>query len=243
MGRWRLDKKFYVFFNKTMKTKKVLKVLPAAAAESDETRVRILAAARIQFFQFGFSQITTDAIASSSGISKATLYKYFSSKEQLLREIVFGLLGEIEVGVEAIIQDEKKDFVEKLRELLTFIGLRLARMGRLLTLDIQRNAPQIWKEIEEFRRDKILSKLKQIIEQGTKTGVFRADFNQDLLVLMYVTLIQNIMNPATLVQYSLSFAEGFETIVKIVLEGILAEKSRARYLYRRPTSRKKFEDK
>jgi hypothetical protein len=47
---------------------------------------------------------------------------------------------------------------------------------------------------------------------------------------MYITLIQNIMNPAILVQFSLSFTEGFEMIIKIVLEGILAEKGRARYL-------------
>ncbi len=198
--------------------------------EADKTRVRILEAAREQFLQFGFSQSTVDEIASSLGISKATLYKYFSSKEQLLREIVFGLLRAIEAGVDAVIQDDRKDFVEKLREVFSFIGMKLSEIGGLLTLDIQRNAPEIWKEIDEFRKVKILSKLKRIIQEGVESGVFRPDFNQDLLVLMYVTLIQNIMNPAILVQFSLSFTEGFEMIIKIVLEGILAEKGRTRYL-------------
>jgi AcrR family transcriptional regulator len=213
-----------------MKTKKVLQVPSRVSAEDDKTGVRILEAARRQFLQFGFSPVTMEEIASSLAISKATLYKYFSSKEQLLREIVFGLLGEIEAGVEAVVQDEKTDFVEKLRRLLSFIGIKLAGIGGLLTLDIQRNAPEIWKEVDGFRRDRILSKLKGIIQEGMETGVFRADFDQDLLVLIYVALIQNIMNPATLVQFSLSFVEGFEMIIKIVLEGILAEKGRTRYL-------------
>jgi len=198
--------------------------------EAEKTRTRILEAARGQFIQFGFSQTTVDEIASSLGISKATLYKYFSSKEQLLREIVFGLLRSIEAGVDAITQDERKDFVEKLGEMLSFIGMKLAGISGLLTIDIQRNAPEIWREIDEFRRERILSKLKRIIQEGVENGVFRPDFNQDLLVLMYITLIQSIMNPATLVQFSLSFSEGFEIIIRIVLEGILAEKGRARYL-------------
>lgn len=228
----RLDKLFKLLLNKTMKTKKVLRVPINLAAESNKTRVRILEAARDQFFQFGFSQVTTDEIASSLGISKATLYRYFSSKEQLLREIVFGLLREIEAGVDAVIEDKKKDFVEKLAELLGFIGLKLTRIGGLITLDIQRNVPELWKEFEEFRKEKILSKLKFILSKGSEEGVFRADLNQDLLVLMYVTLIQNIMNPVTLIQFSLSFQEAFGMLIKIVLEGILAENARAKYLSR-----------
>jgi AcrR family transcriptional regulator len=212
-----------------MKTKKVLGVRGRPDPEKAGTRERILETARTQLYQYGFSRTTTDEIASLAGMSKATLYKYFSSKEDLLREIVFGVLGEIETGVNLVILDEEKDFVEKLRDLLTFIGLKLAEMGRLL-LDVQKNAPLVWKEIEAFRRDRILSKLNRVIKEGIDAGVFRPDFNQDLLVLMYVTLIQNIMNPATLVRYSLSFAEGFEMIIKIVFEGILTKKSRARYL-------------
>jgi len=198
--------------------------------EPDKTRALILEAAREQFVQFGFSQTTVEDIASSLGISKATLYKYFSSKEQLLREIVFGLLRSIEAGVNSVIQDERKDFPQKLGEMLSFIGLKLAGISGLLTLDIQRNTPEIWKEIDEFRRERILSKLKRIIQEGVENGVFRPDFDQDLLVLMYITLIQNIMNPATLVRFSLSFNEGFEMIIRIVLEGILADKGRARYI-------------
>jgi AcrR family transcriptional regulator len=215
-----------------MKTRKVLRVPFQAAIESDRTRARILEAARSQFLQFGFSQTTMAEIASTLGISKATLYKYFSGKEVLLREIIFGLFGEMEAGIDALIKDEKTDFAQKLRGILSLIGLKLAGMGGLVTLDIQRTAPELWKEVDEFRKVKILSKIKWIIQEGVETGVFRADFDQDLLVLMYISLIQSIMNPATLVQFSLSFAEGFEMIIKIVLEGILTDKGRTGYFPR-----------
>jgi len=190
---------------------------------------RMLQAAREEFLRLGFSGVTTDGIAASIGISKATLYRYFSSKEQLCREVLYGLLQEVEAGVDALIKDQSLPFVEKLAGILSFIGLQLAKMSGLFTLDLQRNAPGIWKEVEAFRQERILSKLKLILGQGLKSGDFRSDIDQDFLILLYVTVIQEIMNPAILVRFSLSFPEAFRMIVSMMIEGILTEKGRIRY--------------
>jgi hypothetical protein len=40
------------------------------------------------------------------------------------------------------------------------------------------------------------------------------------------------MTPATLVPFSLSFAEAFQIIITILLEGALTDKARSRYLTR-----------
>jgi hypothetical protein len=83
--------------------------------------------------------------------------------------------------------------------------------------------------VEAFRQERVLSKLKLILGQGLKSGDFRKDIDQDFLILLYVTVIQEIMNPATLVRFSLSFPQAFRMIVSMMIEGILTEKGRARY--------------
>jgi AcrR family transcriptional regulator len=163
------------------------------------------------------------------GISKATLYRAFASKEQLCREVLIGLLREVEAGVDARINAPKQKFVVKLAGILSFMGLELAKMSGLFTLDLQRNAPRIWREVEAFRQERILSKLKLILGQGLKSGDFRNDMDQDFLILLYVTIIQEIMNPAILVRFSLSFPEAFRMVVSLMIEGILTEQGRARY--------------
>jgi len=215
-----------------MKTQRVFKVLSSAAPGGDPTRARILEAAREQFLRLGFSPVTTDAIASAAGVSKATLYRNFPSKERLFREIVLELLREIEAGVESLINSRGRNFIEKLAAILSFMGIELSKMSGLATLDMQRNAPAVWKEVEAFRRERIFAKLKRILEEGRATGVFRDDMNQDFLILVYVTIIQEIMNPATLVPFSLSFGEAFRMIITMMVEGILTEKGRARFLSR-----------
>lgn len=213
-----------------MKTQRVFRVLNRETPKNDSTRVRILEVAREHFLRFGFSPVTTDAIATAAGVSKATLYRYFPGKERLFREIILGQLLEIEAGIESLISTGERDFVRKLAAILSFMGLELSKLGGLVTLDMQRNAPAVWKEFETFRKQRIFAKLKKILEEGRASGVFRSDIHQDFLILLYATIIQEVMNPATLVPFSLSFGEAFQIIISIMLEGALTERSRARYL-------------
>jgi len=69
--------------------------LQAVVTESEAMQKRssprkegILTAARAQFLEQGFSKTSMDAIARSAGVSKATLYAYFPSKETLFADLV-----------------------------------------------------------------------------------------------------------------------------------------------------------
>jgi len=215
-----------------MKTQRVFRVPRPPSRIDDPTRARILEAARDQFLRLGFSPVTTDDIASAAGVSKATLYRAFPGKEQLFREVILGQLLEIETGIDSLISARDRDFVSKLAAILSFMGLELSKLSGLVTVDMQRNAPAVWKEFEAFRRQRVFAKLKRILEEGRASGVFRSDIHQDFLILLYATIIQEVMNPATLVPFSLSFGEAFQIIITILLEGALTEKARSRYLSR-----------
>lgn len=68
----------------------------AAARDSDTAEehvpgrkeCQILSAARVQFLEQGFSDTSMDAIARRAGVSKATLYAYFPSKEALFSHLI-----------------------------------------------------------------------------------------------------------------------------------------------------------
>lgn len=194
-----------------------------------QIRNRILETAREQFFQLGFTRVTMDEIASGLGMSKKTLYKFFPGKEGLLREVVKLNMGEIERGIDEILQDRGLSFVEKLKQLMAFLAMKLSRIGPLFMQDLHRNAPELWKEIEAFRRQKATSLFGGLIDEGIQKGVFRSDVHQQLLTLMYVNLIQSILNAEVLSQLPLSASQAFEAILKVLFEGILTDEFRANY--------------
>ena len=57
--------------------------MPAAITCRPETRVAILAAAETIFARYGFRKTTVDDIAKEAGLSRATVYLYFASKEEI----------------------------------------------------------------------------------------------------------------------------------------------------------------
>ena len=52
----------------------------------NEQKDKILAASWEMFFQYGFKSVTMDDIASKLGISKKTLYQFFSNKKELITQ-------------------------------------------------------------------------------------------------------------------------------------------------------------
>ncbi|MBG0809154.1 TetR/AcrR family transcriptional regulator [Methylosinus sp. H3A] len=61
---------------------------PAGEHVPSRKECQILSAARTQFLEQGFADTSMDAIARTAGVSKATLYAYFPSKEALFRNLI-----------------------------------------------------------------------------------------------------------------------------------------------------------
>ncbi len=80
----------------------------------DERRSEILDAAQKLFYSKGFKQTSIRDIIDSVGIAKGTFYHYFSSKTELLDELIERMLGDTMQMVEPIVEDENLDALQKL---------------------------------------------------------------------------------------------------------------------------------
>ena len=198
-------------------------------ANSPENRHRILDTAREHFFTLGFTKVTMDEMAHELGMSKKTLYQYFPGKKELLREALLGINLKINEGLEGIIHDNQIDFSEKLERALGFVASELPRFSPLFLRDIQRHAPDIWQELDRRRSQPIKKYLGALIHEGIHKGVLRKDVDAEFLVLLFSTLILNIINPETLSRLPLSTTQAFANINQVVFRGILTDKGRAKY--------------
>lgn len=66
--------------------------------------------------EFGFEAMTVDQVAADVGMSKASLYKHFASKEQLAAAVMVRLLDQTIEKVESLAQDTPA--IDRLREVL-----------------------------------------------------------------------------------------------------------------------------
>jgi len=193
-----------------------------------DDQLKIIEAAADRFLETGLYKVTMDEIASDLRMSKKTVYKFFPSKEVLLKAIVHRMMKRIESEVEEVSTSEKP-LEEKLTMLLTLVGRIMRRISRTFMSDLQRFAPGLWKEIETFRREHVFSKIHQVFRQAKKEGVFREDLDPDLFFLVLTTSLQGIMNPQVLSQQPFSAEEAFRGIFRILYEGALTDDARRKF--------------
>jgi AcrR family transcriptional regulator len=197
--------------------------------EENPIRLQILRKAREQFCTHGFSRVTTDDLASELGISKKTLYQHFASKEELVRAVVYAMRDEMAGAVAAIVENDDLDVVEKFRTLMTTVGTKLTTMRRPYFEDLRRKAPDLWGEIEQFRRERILTSFDRLITEGSRNGMLRSGIDPHLFVLMFYAVIQNIFNPEVLSQLAQTPDEAFAMVVTVLIEGVLSDEAKTRY--------------
>jgi AcrR family transcriptional regulator len=194
-----------------------------------EIKQRITEKARDWFFQFGFSKVTMDELATELGMSKKTLYKYFTSKEQLLWEIYKITTDDFKSSAENIYADTKTDFVDKLALVLQKNCSTTSQWSKTFLTDIQKHARDIWEEVEKFRKESIMGRFGKFFSEGVANGFFRNDIDQNLTLIIYTRMIQGIINPDVLSQIPYSAAQVYDAIIKIVYEGVLTDAGREQY--------------
>lgn len=198
--------------------------------DEKEIKDRILAKSEVMFLQFGYSKVTMEEIAANLGISKKTLYKFFPSKEGLVHYIIENMKCGVDEYIDELWNDSSLDFVKRLKKLMDFFAKQSSKLQGPLLNDLQKSIPEIWKEINEFRKKSTLKKMTLLINEGIEKGIFRKDINQQIILLMYLNTIQGIINPETLSQLPLSGDQAFEIIIKIMFEGIFTEEGREKYI-------------
>jgi AcrR family transcriptional regulator len=198
--------------------------------EEKEVKERIVRQAEQLFLQFGYSKVTMDEIAASIGMSKKTLYKFFSGKEALVKEMISTMKCSVDDYIDSIWNNEAMNFMDKLKTVMNFIGKQTTKLHGPLLEDLHKNVPEVWKEIHDFRKANSVMRFTAFINEGMEKRVFRKDIDRQLIVLFYLHAIQGMINPETLSQLSYSANQVFDAIIRIVFEGILTEEGRQEYL-------------
>lgn len=200
---------------------------PAIAAESSaETRRRIVATAQERFMTSGFSNATMDDIARDLGMSKKTLYEFFPGKKELLRATNRLKNETCELEFRAIASEEK-DFFARARRTFGYIARLYSRLTPAYLTDIRRNAPEVWAEIQEFRRTRVRRHMLELLDQGVAQGVLRKDLDRDALVRLYLTMTSALLYPEISGwEPGEQITPVFETFVKVYFEGLITDAGR-----------------
>lgn len=189
----------------------------------DDPRSRLITAARAHFFGRGFRSVTMDDLAAELGVSKKTLYSHFDSKTALLEAVVLQKLGEVEQTFGAILTDPAAGFAAKLERLMDCQRKHFSELQPAFIHDMRRDAPELFRLIEERRRRLIPEFFGPLLKEGRTAGLIRKDVPLDIVVETLLAAAEALCTPAKFEETNRTPPETYAAILTIVLEGVLVK--------------------
>jgi AcrR family transcriptional regulator len=149
---------------------------PAAARDPEQTRARILAAAKAEFARVGLGGARVDRIAALAGANKRMLYYYFDSKDGLFRAVLEATYEHIRESEKALHLDEVAP-ADAIARLVAFTWnyylqhpefLSLLNSANLHRAEHLRSSTKVRRMHSPF-----VAMIRDILQRGVEAGVFR----------------------------------------------------------------------
>lgn len=190
--------------------------------EQQDIKAKILYEAETLFMKYGFKSITMDDVARELGVSKKTLYQYFTDKNDLVNQCVDSHLDIMKNGC-IMIMEPKADPVVSMLQISDFVGKNIRQLNPSSMYDLKKYFKSAWDKVDAYRKEFIATQITENIESGKKKGLYRKDVDTETIVMIYVYLVDFLINPETHAS-NFDFNKMHQEIIKYHLRAICTPK-------------------
>lgn len=173
------------------------------------------------FQEYGLNKHTIDELASLLGISKATFYHYFTSKEEMVSALLKYILSSIQ-GFEPILKDQSLTYPERYVNGLQLLTDHVSGISNIFLGDLKDGYPQHWLLVDQFT-SYATEVLRQFYEEGIADGAFYP-LNTTVLVLTDQIFLRTLSDPAELRAANLTLQEALESYFNMKCYGLLSNR-------------------
>jgi AcrR family transcriptional regulator len=136
------------------------------------------------FLNLGFKSVTMDDIANELGISKKTIYVHFENKTKLVEAVTFSVFETICQGIDCI-YEESKNPIEELYDIKMYVMQYLKNEKTSPQFQLKKYYPKIYQRLHFKQFEKMHESVKNSIQKGVETELFRPKIDVDFISRMY----------------------------------------------------------
>lgn len=145
------------------------------------------------YMKYGIKSITMDDVAKELGISKKTLYNYFSDKTDLVNQVLAYLIS-FHTDKSDCIFCKNMNAVEEIFEVNAFLTNMLTNYNHSMVYDLKKYYPDLFTKFHKIRRDKMYDSVIENLKKGKKEGLFRKELKEEIIAKLHVARIEGILD-------------------------------------------------
>jgi TetR/AcrR family transcriptional regulator, cholesterol catabolism regulator len=144
-----------------------------------EVKERILQKATDLFMRYGIRSITMDEIASQLGISKKTIYQFFTDKDDIVDAVVIAEIKENEVKCDRF-RMHSDNAIHEIFVAVEEMEEMLKGMNPLIMYDLEKHHPRAHQKFRDHIHQFLQQSVKENLLRGIKEEIYRPDLNIEI---------------------------------------------------------------
>lgn len=186
----------------------------------------ILEKSRDLFMKYGLKSVTMDDLAQRMGISKKTIYQHIDNKADLVHQTIMMFTCEEEAAI-AKIRDVADDAIHEMLLIAKHATQMMRGINPSAIYDLKKYYRKSWDTMEKMTQQHIFNVIKNNLEQGVKQGVYRTDFNEDIVARFYVAKTLMVVDEDLFPLKQYNKEELFKEFINYHIHGIASPKGLA----------------
>jgi AcrR family transcriptional regulator len=147
--------------------------------ETMEVKERIIIKATDLFMRYGIRSITMDEIAAQLGISKKTIYQFFTDKDDMVAAVISQeILRNEEECMDA--KSHAVDAVHQVFLALESLEEMLKYTNPLVLYDLEKHHPRSFKKLKEYKYQFLYRIIFENLQWGIDEGLYRPTIQLDI---------------------------------------------------------------
>ncbi len=171
------------------------------------------------FMKYGIKSVNMDDMARHLGMSKKTLYLYVKDKEDLVRKSVACFCTKEDNEIREICHMGLNAIDESL-EIMKWVLSVLQNVPPSVNYDLEKYHPEVARAMKENRHRAIYDCMRLNLKKGQREGLYRKDFNADVIAKVYISRIDIIFDQELFPMSEHNLGDLYREIFKYHIRGI-----------------------
>ncbi len=143
------------------------------------------------FIRYGIRSVSMDDVARHLGMSKKTLYQYFSDKRDLVVTVMNYHLDDTDDCFREI-SEKDGNAIDILMMVSRLLIEKFGRLNPSVTFNLQKYYPEAFKAMMEHKHNHILENIERNLKRGIREGLYRKDINTRVIAYFYLVRMDHV---------------------------------------------------